>query len=493
MGTHKISRLACALATLVLLLGAAREARPGDPPNELRKRQTELEARVKEWDRALRGMIYSCPRCRGTGYGGGCPYCRGTGKVASKTLHKKVVWDLMSPAFRKRPGKDMLLAAAYRQMIETGKRPHVVGQIVGVELWDESHGVARVRPPLREGEVPGADPESRVVPLYWIYASEGTARRWYLFDAEADGPWPKQRMPPEEGPTPAPSGPDAFPDREALAKALGEAGLRHRQVDLRREDLTLVIDLARPKARQPGEQGLELCILDAAAAARVVRGAGTPKTPWERLRMRFLARYRDPYGRIDVRPHTTIQITRSELQKVVFDNLAPAELWALCSPEPQRHEGWREIPTVSAGTDESPDSGLPEGVDEALSAALAEEPFAHAEVLATLDEGALVIALSGLDAATPEGPALAEDTRRAAMAVRRGAEEGLTWRTLRIVFLAPWKHRLGRIEPRPHAVAEISREEFAQLVFENLDAAELWSAFRTDHPAHEGWKRVEPE
>lgn len=484
---------AAGLLSLLILLSLPL-GHAGTPANpELAKRLRDLGRRAQEYDRAVRGVIYPCPRCKGRGelLAGQqrlrCPSCSGSGSIASKALFKKLSSELRSPAYRAVAGRADIVARQYEEMLRTQQLPFEYGVIVGTELWDERHGVVT----LQRSGPPGASQSPAPPPgiVRWVLAPEAGAERWFLWDQEADGPWPSVRldvrMADEEKPAPEPA-PSALP---ALEKALEGAALRHGVARARKEDLALVIELSRAPAAPSGDP-LEAREADLEALVKVVRTTAAMPTGWERLRVRFLGRYKDAFGLIAERAFETAEATRAVVERMVPGSLSRKELRALFTIREEQYEGFRRLPDLDPAAVEVSESGLPNEAAQSLDRALAAANLAHARSRFALDEGTLVVALADIEEDAGEA-AMQGDARSVVGAVRQALSDVKSWRKLRVLFLERWKHRLGRIEERPSIAIELDREVADRLVLENLDPGEVWALFSVTQPVHEGWKRVQ--
>ena len=156
----------------------------------------------------------------------------------------------------------------------------------------------------------------------------------------------------------------------------------------------------------------------------------------------------------------------------------------------EEQEGYRRLPDLDPTDVEMSDFGLPKVIVQALDGALAAVDLAHARYRFALDAGTFVVALA--DPVEGAGEAGRHSDARLVLAAVRESVGGVTdWRTLRILYMERYKHRLGRIEERPALLAEIDREVVDRLVVENLDAEEVWNLFSASRPQHDGWQRVD--
>ena len=306
---------ALGVAVTVLLTARVAPAAPIDP------RANALKARVVEWYEARKGLLREkCPRC--AGFGGGpttnqrwvnCPRCEGRKSVLATKAYRKLFFDMRSPAWRARATAQDEATAAYLRADRADVPPRefiAKYQVDRVEV-DGAGGTAWAL----ENDDPLAH-ES-----HWIWARDPKTNKddWWVHTPETDGAWPPALAAAEEG--------LALESADAVAvrQRVGLAVKKHDVRAATRVRDVLLVGLYDKKAadettlREGGEE-------DAIAATR----AAFEAVPWaSALRVDLVARFRDKFGKVRLRPYRRLVITRAEFEKIHLDNLKRDEVIAI--------------------------------------------------------------------------------------------------------------------------------------------------------------------
>jgi len=235
-------------------------------------------------------------------------------------------YDLQSPAWRARQGGPETLDDTFRAMDEGKGRPRAVTRfaVLDVELVGERFGVGRYR-------MNGLD---AIREVRWVWAEDQGARRsdWYLYGGDVDGPWGESAC------DPSPSVRKELPkaDADAVAALLGKLELAHTVRTIAGAGETdVVVVLAWEGAHSEKDRTLATRT-DAIAVTRALLGGDTR---WSGVRLAFLADWMDRFGAVKVRPHLHACMDRGTLEKIVFENLTPEQVFALFRTRALEHEG----------------------------------------------------------------------------------------------------------------------------------------------------------
>jgi hypothetical protein len=212
-----------ALLLFVLLAAPTRFARAEDDPlppgmseDEVRVLRTKLRRRAAEWWRYRKTLAMRCPQCKGAGkvrWRQGrrrvivdCPKCDGHKMFVDKDEYRRCFYDMRSPAFRMQEGIQNRVTKEFVAAKEGRPFPQILDRykLEKIEIVDASHGLVWVE----------KNKESVARPQEWVWSEEvGKSTTWFLYDAQADGPWPSA-----EACEPAPP-PAAEPERPAPTPA----------------------------------------------------------------------------------------------------------------------------------------------------------------------------------------------------------------------------------------------------------------------------------
>src|SRR5262245_6550694 len=314
-------------------------ARPLSP--EDKRLLDDLKLRVSEWGEARREWIIPCPNCNGTGkiqrmtgrrlVSFPCSKCDGKGRTPSERLGKKLYYDLMSPAWRKRTdavadGERLRAAEGAAALERKGTRSWRIDRI---DLVDSTHGTAWLY----------LDGASASTPLRWIRASDSDpkAARWYLYSESVDGAWPDGKAPePEPGDPPEPLPKlqkivlDSLLEKTVPRQPLSSAG---------RCGNTLVV--AFDHRDMPTADELRAWpVNDSTAIFRAVFD-GMPE--WSEIRLVFRSLFQEKFGNREAKPFCVVSLTRDTYMKIHFEHLAVDEAFALFHVDSPAYDGWRQL------------------------------------------------------------------------------------------------------------------------------------------------------
>ncbi len=175
-----------------------------------------LRSRAAGWWRHRKRMVMVCPQCKGRGsvpWRRGrqrtmvkCPKCEGNKIFVDKDPYRHCFYDMRSPAFRLQPGIQDRVTKEFVAARDGHPFPARLLRYAtkDIDIIDATHGIVHVE----------RNKEGIARPQRWVWAEEGgKSPTWYLWDEEADGPWPDPGAPesevaPEEAlpvrPVPAP-------------------------------------------------------------------------------------------------------------------------------------------------------------------------------------------------------------------------------------------------------------------------------------------------
>jgi hypothetical protein len=131
--------------------------------------------------------------------------------------------------------------------------------------------------------------------------------------------------------TAAPATPVGAEVEAALRRALEKAPLVAEVTRIGRAGDVLVVETkAKPASNEAGVHA------DALTLARLL----LPEFPaWSGLRVVFTRQWRDSFGAVDVRPWIVATITRARFEKLVLENLSPAEVFTHFKVDRPTYEG----------------------------------------------------------------------------------------------------------------------------------------------------------
>lgn len=464
------------LCVSLILLGAqvaapaAARAEETAADRELARRVASLGRRAEELTAAVEGIIKACGRCRGTGkfiHRGrqyGCPTCSGSGRIASKAMFKKARWEMMTPAFRSRPGASDLHDAEYWDMIKRQDLPYPIGTAIEPRLIDETHGTTILLVP-RTGER---------VEIRWIYIEAGSRKNWYVYDTTVDGDWPvassRPRLPEPAAPTQG-----SERDRPALQSRLADLDLNHEVRQVTQEDMRLYVDLGRLLAAQGGVTAEAATKSDVARALQCLSQTPPAQFTWEEVAIRFLRSGVDRFGAVVEAPHLIVRCDSTTLRRIVFDALTSEEVFQLLELDMPPRPGIRDVPAES--------QTLVEGLRKHMPTA--------GSLGVRFKEGALVVHFAASPDALAAGvamPPLSKLVRSALQAVRDTPIGQDRFSTLDIQVLLPMVSKFGEVAERPALGIRISRAHLERIVFENVDAAQLAELLEVQEISHAEWK-----
>lgn len=344
-----LAALAPLVGAGVLPLDAAAEEPPGRiSEKEHKRRHSKLRNAAGRWITNRKAFPSRCPTCQGKGKRMGykrgrpawvaCKQCETRGAWVSDKHFRKVYYEMRTPAFRALPGIEASLNKQYIAARSGKPWPSIIKRyrLRDREMVDDSHGIVWFL--FNASKAPTA--------TYWIWApkSKGGKCDWFLYDARADGPWPEGR----EDSTPVAAGAgrgeamwEALPAQEAqaLRQAITQARLTFRAFESQRRGRVLRIRL-KPWSDTKGRSPADRVGPDAVRLMRAVY-AGT--TGWDRIEAEWRARWRDPYGRIDLRPTWRTQLTRSAYDAALWNTRTLEEQIRLLDWQDITHDGWQAI------------------------------------------------------------------------------------------------------------------------------------------------------
>ena len=296
---------------------------------EKKRRLGLLKDRMAVWGAAKKGLMGTCTTCNGVGsnsaLAGGrtvttpCRRCAGRGKRVSKTNFKKLYYELMSPDWRRRPDAQREVEAVYLRMdgnLEPVPRLRSY-RIEGMELLGDRHASVRVF----------HDDDSVAREVHWVWATDPLTKvsTWFLYGGDVDGRWGEVKddeAAGDVGQEPGPCEPDVEQDVRARVERARLASTLE-AVQCARSVLVLTLALPDPKTWEAAER---IVHTDAVAALRAVL-RDSPSC--SALRLVFLAEWRDRFGAKSKLPWVVAGMPKETCRKIVFENLSPAEVFAL--------------------------------------------------------------------------------------------------------------------------------------------------------------------
>lgn len=188
------------VSRVIALALLAASVHAGDELTEAarRDRVSRLRARAVTWYANRKGVRGYCTRCEGEGRvkkdgeSQSCPVCDGSSDDVNEGQFRKAFFEMMTPRYWSAPDREKEIEAALNDFWFHGTGPPALfaWTIDRVELADATHGVVSTR---LNGE---KDP----TPMRWIRTDDANGKpEWFVYDREADGPWPGDTPPaPEE-------------------------------------------------------------------------------------------------------------------------------------------------------------------------------------------------------------------------------------------------------------------------------------------------------
>ena len=324
---------------LLALLALAAGAGPvvaGDAPPSPSPRERSLKARAQEWLEARRLLYVECATCQGSGTVPSpatpgrerptCPRCRGLRTRVHRDRFHLLHYDLMSPAWRARKGDRSTLDETLAAMDRGLGRPARVSSwvVTRVEtLVGERFGLTWHKTNHRPEEIRTA--------WVWVGGTGPAPGAWYLYGGDVDGAWGAPSCDADPAGKAALEGPAA----ESVAAALAPLHLRHAVEGRWRAGDDAVLALA-VKGPQRADD-LAAAVRDDAIA--VARALLAPAQPWKGVRLSFSAEWVDKFGQASSRVHVRACLSRTVLEKIVFENLKADAVFALFAVERSVPEG----------------------------------------------------------------------------------------------------------------------------------------------------------
>lgn len=310
------------LEALVTKLGGTLPGAPAAAPDA---RAAALRVRAGEWLKARMQLPrVQCPTCRGVGavvvaanVQQACPRCEARRTIVPKEPFRVVHYDMKTEAWR-RAHTQAEANASYRNADTTGSTPLMLrkGRLDRVEVVGARFGRAWV---FEEND--SVSRESR-----WVLATDSSAKKenWFVFSEDTDGPW--------EEPPAAPAAPPQQLGAEELAALRGRVALVETRLSLEGAGMVgpaLVARFVDPKAGDAStlDAGLD------ASAYQLARAAAEGLADVAEVRLVLLARWRDKFGGVEVRPYRALSISREALARVKPENLSREELLSIFSEQ----------------------------------------------------------------------------------------------------------------------------------------------------------------
>lgn len=310
--------LTSGVAVALMLAGVARA--DDAPATTDAAKVAALRSRVVEWLEARKKLdLEKCTKCDGLRYRYDprtraytpCPGCEAHGRQIPKERFLKVYAELRSPAWRalETSAKDLEAAyAATRYQRDQGfLRRFRVDRVV---LVGPQQGVAFV----------AIDSEKAPRETRWIATSASAAMPadWFLYTPVVDGPWPENASA-----ILASAQATALPDdqMDALRSKL-IVGRRSPFAleEARTEGATLVLSLFNGSAKNA--EDLDGAII--AALMGFTSDSLDAQPGVDGVRLSFVTRYRDKFGRVSKAAYRTCEISREDFGKIQIENLTPA-------------------------------------------------------------------------------------------------------------------------------------------------------------------------
>jgi hypothetical protein len=340
----------CVAAVFVLAATAPAPpvgAEEGETLDENARRARLMKTVAMKWAAERTKFPSRCPMCQGRGktqlLRGGrvvlldCTQCDGRRLWVAPKHYRIAYYDMRSPAFQALPGIKDRLETQYKAANSGNPWPTYYSRyrIQRAALVDATHGVVFIAwGNTRVGN------ETR-----WIWAVPTGKKQgdWWLYDEEADGPWPQgasrtdpvapqwdtwETLDPEE--------------HRRVREAVTAARITHRSFEYRKRGPALLVRLlpwADPKKRPPDERVVE----DAVQLAKAV----FPACPsFQDLHTHWYSAWRDAFGNVAPRPTWLSRIERAKFDQVAWSSLAPPEQAQQFDWERQTHTGWTPFPAA---------------------------------------------------------------------------------------------------------------------------------------------------
>lgn len=290
-----------------------------------------LKSRVTDWGNTRASLVTTCGVCSGSGrtdYFAGariiprtCSKCGGDGKSYSVNGGRKLLYEMRSPTWRKRPSAKDEAGAAFKQwkISEAAAVAPRSWRLDRLELVTKRHAIAWT--------FAGSDSTSSA--LFWIWDEN----QWWIWTEVADGPWP----------TAPEAGPDAVKESESLGKLEGIVVMSAVEKALAVAKLaskgkigtTLILTLDYGEADR---EVLGQAATDAMALTRSIYAA--MPTEWTEVRMVFTGLWQDRFGARERGPFATTSIAAETFRKIRWENLSAAQAFELYQTRVERREGW---------------------------------------------------------------------------------------------------------------------------------------------------------
>ncbi len=437
---------------------------------ELARRLAALERRAGELSAAVEGIIKACGTCRGTGkfvHRGrtfDCPKCGGSGRIASKVMFKKARWDMMSPAFRTRPGANELHQAEYWEMIKRQVLPLPIGVVIEPRLIDATHGTTVILSPRSN---------ARTV-IRWIFVDEKAPKTWYVYDSEVDGEWPRQAMSMDSDDEASGGQSLTQVDRE-LQEFLAGQDLAYTVSRVSQQDLTLLVDLGALQVATQGSGPEPDHVLDAYRVLRILGELPAERFKWTRVVIRFVRTFRDRFGATVHAPAIVVSCDATTLRRIHFNSTAPGQVFSLMDVELPPNNGLQEVPEEGRL--------LLDALGQKLSnVSMFGVRFRHS---------ILTIELSVSNSELSEGIRSAQveaRVRTILKVVRSTPIPHDRYASLDLQIATSMVSKFGEVADIPAVRATISREHLERIVFENVGPSQLLELLSIERLDHGEWR-----
>lgn len=335
-----IVRLALVAAVGLALAGPVHADDPPTPglePKAEAALRKDLESRARQYANARAALRAVCGQCGGKGAYPEirgrvqrivqCGVCDRKGWVIHRQNFRTVHYEMKSPAFRLLPTAQDKVEAAYKAARASAEPPKNFrsSKVADLVLADATHGVTRI---TFDGQLEES--------VRWVLAE----KKWWVWDAAADGAWPDPPPAADKGPAAFAAGSPLLPAEDALVfnAVSGITGRRHDLATATQRDnaLILVFDVRPPVGA--GVRLSDLAVEDFRLLAKAIWV--NPQATWGEIRWTMRAKYRDKFGAVEMQPYLRARITREDFGRIQWENLAPTEALALFAPETPTNDGW---------------------------------------------------------------------------------------------------------------------------------------------------------